>query len=276
MDTSKYCSYHDAKEHHTADCRQLKDEIEALTRKGKLTEWVIKEVRKHRTDYHTVPHPHCQKAMDRDSMEAKDKPLINVNHLSLRPLELFENEADEVVFKENDAKWVHYPHSDALVIKIKIGRVNVHQALVDNRSSTDVLTYDAYKKLGLLDRELTSTGGHLYGFTGNSIRVKGTIRLPVTLGKEPCMATQIVIFTVVDQPCAYNIIMGRPHMSAIRMALRAAQLWNTSKETVNPGESDVLMKEAEGRKIVRPEGHETCNMISFEELPEGYFENMGI
>ncbi|XP_074346957.1 uncharacterized protein LOC141685773 [Apium graveolens] len=186
--------------HDTADYRQLKDEIEALIRQGKLTEWVVKEVQRHITDYHTVPPPppedkervpragsihiildgsqiggDSRMAIDRYAREAKDKPITNVNHLSQRPLELFEREADYIVFRENDAKWVHYPHTDALVIKIKIGTVNVHREMVDTGSSADVLTYDAYKKLGLLDRELTSTGGYLYGFRGNSIGVKGII-----------------------------------------------------------------------------------------------------
>ncbi|XP_074337040.1 uncharacterized protein LOC141674218 [Apium graveolens] len=192
---------------------------------------------------------------------------------------------------------------------MKIGTVNVHRAMVDTGSSADVLTYDAYKKLGLLDRELTSTGGHLYGFTGNSIGVKGTIRLPVTIGEEPHVATQIAMFTVVDQPCAYNVIVGRPLMRAMRMvtsvhhttikfptptgigilkscqyesrvcynqALKAAESRNASREIAEAGECDVPMKEADGRKRIRPEGHETCNLISIEEFPENYFEHMGI
>ncbi|XP_074328457.1 uncharacterized protein LOC141666367 [Apium graveolens] len=247
--------------------------------------------------------------MDRYAREAKDKPLTNVNHLSQRPPELFEREATDILFRENDAKWVHYPPTDALVIKMKIGTMNVHRAMVDTGSSTDVLTYDAYKKLGLLDRKLTSTGGHLYGFTGNSIGVKGIIRLPVTIGEEPYVATQIAMFTVVDQPCAYNVIVGGPLMRAMRMmtsihhmtvkfptptgvgflkscqyesrvcynqTLRAAESGNVLKETAGPGEGDVFMEEAEGRKRVRPEGHETCNLISIEELPKNYFEHMGI
>ncbi|XP_074346444.1 uncharacterized protein LOC141685230 [Apium graveolens] len=299
-DTSKYCTYDEATGHDTADSRQLKDEIETLIRQGKLTEWVVKEVRRHRADYHTVPPPppedkervpragsihiilggshiggNSRKAMDRYAREAKDKPLTNVNHLSQRPPELFEREADDIVFRENDAKWVHYPHIDALVIKMKIGTVNVHRAMVDTGSSADVLTYDTYKKLGLLDRELTSTGGHQYGFTGDSIGVKRTIRLPVTIGEEPYVATQIPMFTIVDQPCAYNIIVGRPLMREMRMvtsihhmtvkfptpvgvgflkscqyesrvcynkALRAAESGNTLKEMVELAEDDVLME----------------------------------
>ncbi|XP_074342058.1 uncharacterized protein LOC141679458 [Apium graveolens] len=290
-DNSKYCAYHEDTGHDTTDCRQLKDEIETLIRQGKLTEWVVKEVRRHRTDYHTVPPPPSEEKERPEgngyAREAKDKPLTNINHLSQRPPELFEREADDIVFRENDAKWVHYPYTDVVVIKMKIGTVNVHRAMVDTRSSAGVLTYDAYKKLGLLDRELTSTGGYLYGLTGNSIGVKGTIRLQMTIGEEPYVATQIAMFTVVDQPCAYNVIVGRPLMRAMRMvtsihhmtvkfptstgvgflkscqyesrvcynqALRVTESENASKEMDEPGEGDVLMEEEEGRKRVRPEG----------------------
>ncbi|XP_074337673.1 uncharacterized protein LOC141674871 [Apium graveolens] len=256
-DTSKYCAYHEATGHDTADCRQLKDEIETLIRQGKLTEWVVKEVRRHRTDYHTVPPPppedkeripragsihiilggshiggDSRKAMDRYAREAKDKPHTNVNHLSQRPPELFEREVDDIVFKENDAKLVHYPHTDALVIKMKIGTVNVHRAMVDTGSSADVLTYDAYKKLGLLDRELTSTG--------------------------------------ILKSCQYESRV------CYNQALKAAESRNASKEIAEAGECDIPMEEAEGRKRIRSKGHETCNLISIEELPENYFEHMGI
>ncbi|XP_074351895.1 uncharacterized protein LOC141691046 [Apium graveolens] len=117
------------------------------------------------------------------------------------------------------------------------------------------------------------------------------------------------MFTVVDQPCAYNVIVGRPLMRAMRMvisihhmtvkfsnptgvgfskscqyesricynqALRVTESENTSKEMVQPGEDVVLMEEVEGMKRVHPKGHETCNLISIEELLENYFEHMGI
>ncbi|XP_074323865.1 uncharacterized protein LOC141660778 [Apium graveolens] len=291
-------NYRDKRDRSSSPDERRKTYRRSSSPKKSAREWVVKEVRRHRTDYHTVPLPppedkervpragsihmilggshiggDSRKVMDRYAREyvreAKDKPLTNVNHLSQRPPELFEREADDIVFRKNDAKWVHYPHTDAQVIKMKIGTVNVHLAIVDTGSSADVLTYDAYKKLGLLDRELTSTGGHLYGFTGNSIGVKGTIRLPMTIGEEPYVATQIAMFTIVDQPCAYNVIVGRPLMRGMRMvtsihhmtvkfptptgvgflkscqyesrvcynqALRAAESGNASREKVEPGE----------------------------------------
>ncbi|BFG40864.1 hypothetical protein CerSpe_271380 [Prunus speciosa] len=39
-DDSKYCKYHRYYGHHTDDCYQLKEEIEALIRRGKLREYV--------------------------------------------------------------------------------------------------------------------------------------------------------------------------------------------------------------------------------------------
>lgn len=44
----KYCSYHDSPGHYTYECRQLKEEIKSLIRKGKLKDWVFREVKKHK------------------------------------------------------------------------------------------------------------------------------------------------------------------------------------------------------------------------------------
>ncbi|XP_074370208.1 uncharacterized protein LOC141711561 [Apium graveolens] len=47
-DKKKYCEYHESSGHNTHECRQLKDEIEALIKEGYLGEWVLKEVRRHK------------------------------------------------------------------------------------------------------------------------------------------------------------------------------------------------------------------------------------
>lgn len=93
------------------------------------------------------------------------------------------------MFTEEDAKLVHHPHSDALVVKIKIEPNNIYRIHIDNGNSINVLTYDVYKKMGFLDEDMSSISGHLYGFTGASISIKSLIRLPVTFGNEPCTTT---------------------------------------------------------------------------------------
>ena len=84
-------------------------------------------------------------------------------------------------------------------------------SLCDCGSAVNILLYDAYQKMGLQDKDLLPTITHVYGFTGDAARVKGMVKLPITLGEEPRIATQIHEFTVVDHSAGYNAIIWDPH-----------------------------------------------------------------
>ena len=60
------------------------------------------------------------------------------------PPKMFKGEMTSITFTEEDARHVHHPHNDALVVKVLIGGTNVHRCLVDNGSSVNILTYDTY------------------------------------------------------------------------------------------------------------------------------------
>ena len=47
-------------------------------------------------------------------------------------------------FSEEDARCLHHPHDDALVVSIRVGEYNMHLVLVDNGSSVDILYYLAF------------------------------------------------------------------------------------------------------------------------------------
>ena len=47
-------------------------------------------------------------------------------------------------FSEEDARHLHYPHDDALVVSIQVGDYNMHRVLVDNGSSANILYYPAF------------------------------------------------------------------------------------------------------------------------------------
>ena len=47
-------------------------------------------------------------------------------------------------FSEEDARHLHYPHDDALVINIRVGDYNMHRVLVDNGNSVDILYYPTF------------------------------------------------------------------------------------------------------------------------------------
>ena len=138
-------------------------------------------------------------------------------NLSQRPPKLFKGENLDITIRAEDGKWVHHPHSDAFIITAAIGGVNVHRVLVDNGSSVDVLAYETYRKMGLLDKDLTLTNNELYEFTGNLVHIVGKIKLPMTLGEGPLSVTQMIEFMVVNEDISYNVIMGRPSLMEMRV-----------------------------------------------------------
>ena len=52
-----------------------------------------------------------------------------------------QRESPTVGFSEEDARRLHHPHDDALVVNIWIEDYNMHRVLIDNGSSTDILYY---------------------------------------------------------------------------------------------------------------------------------------
>ena len=53
-------------------------------------------------------------------------------------------ESTIIGFSEEDARRLHHPHDNALVVSIRVGDYNMHRVLVDNGSSTDILYYLAF------------------------------------------------------------------------------------------------------------------------------------
>ena len=49
-------------------------------------------------------------------------------------------------FSEEDARHLHHPHDDALVVSMRVGDYNMHRVLVDNGSLADILYYSAFSK----------------------------------------------------------------------------------------------------------------------------------
>ena len=48
-------------------------------------------------------------------------------------------------FSEEDARHLHHPHDDVIVVSIRVGDYNTHRVLVDNGSSADILYYPAFQ-----------------------------------------------------------------------------------------------------------------------------------
>ncbi|XP_074339734.1 uncharacterized protein LOC141677626 [Apium graveolens] len=133
-----------------------------------------------------------------------------------RPPKVFKGESVDITFKEKELRWVHHPHNDALVITMLIGAMNVHRVFLDNGSSTNILYYSTYKKLGFPDSNMYFEDAHVYG-TGEAVRVMGSVRLPVMLGEGALSVTQMIDFKVLDQDSAHNVLVSRPWLRAFRV-----------------------------------------------------------
>ena len=93
----------------------------------------------------------------------------------------------------------------------------VHKILVDNGSSVDILYYQAFQKMGLKVSNIKPSSNPVYGFTGDSITPVGVISLPMTMGDYPRQSYVMADFLVIDQPSAFNAVLGRPSLRALKV-----------------------------------------------------------
>ena len=94
-------------------------------------------------------------------------------------------ESPIIGFSEDDARHLYHSHDDTLVVSLRVGDYNVHQMLVDNGSSTDILYYPAFQQMGINRARLTPTNALLVGFGGRRVLPLGAITLSVTVGDYP-------------------------------------------------------------------------------------------
>ena len=155
----KYCRFHRDHGHDTADCYDVKQQIETLIRQGKLQKFVSKE----RTDPPPQEqHPRRENERPRppigdirmiiggtavagSSKKARKTYLRMVQKVQLTGTvpKIARREGPVIGFSKEDARRLHHPHDDALVVSMRVGDYNMHRVLVDNGSSADILYYPA-------------------------------------------------------------------------------------------------------------------------------------
>ena len=94
-------------------------------------------------------------------------------------------ESPIIGFLEEDARRLHHPHDDALVVSIRIEDYNMHRVLVDNESSADILYYPAFQQMGIGRERLIPTNTPLIGFGGTRVLPLGAITFSVVVGDCP-------------------------------------------------------------------------------------------
>ena len=121
-----------------------------------------------------------------------------------------------ITFSDSDLEGCQYPHDDPLVVRAVVANKTVHRVLVDNGSSADIIFVSAFDKMGIEKEKLEPVNTHLRGFSGEKVLPLGSIQLVHTLGEPPCQATTTARFLIVDGSSAYDMLLGKPSLNAIK------------------------------------------------------------
>ena len=232
-DITKYCEFHKDHGHRTDDCIQLKKEIEFLIRRGHLRRYMALE------DRNQTPHPpprqpapaqHQQPlreinvisggfASGGESNSARKAHLCNIRSgetLEVHAVSKLPQLDTTITFSDSDMEGCQHPYDDPLVIRAAVANKIVHKVLIDNGSSTDIIFASVFDKMGIEREKLEPVNAYLLGFFGEKVLPLGPVQLVLTLGDPPCQATTTIKFLIVDAPSAYNMLLGRPSLNAIR------------------------------------------------------------
>ena len=232
-DNTKYCEFHRDHGHRTDDCIQLRKEIEYLIRRGHHCRFVASEGQDQ-----VQPPPHRQSTSTQHQQPLGEIHVISGGfagggetrsarkaHLrGIRSGETFEIQVvsklprldTTITFSDSDMKGCQHPHDDPRVIRVIIANKTIHTVLIDNGNSTDIIFASAFDQMGIGREKLEPINAYLRGFSGERVLHLGSIQLVLTLGDPPCQATTTVRFLIVDAPSAYNMLLGRPSLNAIR------------------------------------------------------------
>ena len=121
-----------------------------------------------------------------------------------------------ITFSDANLEGYQHPHDDLLVIRVVVANKIVHKVLIDNGSSADIIFASAFDKMGIGREKLEPVHSHLRGFYGEKLLPLGSEQLVLTLGNPPCQATTTIKFLIVEAPSAYNMLLCRPSLKAIR------------------------------------------------------------
>ncbi|XP_015955089.1 uncharacterized protein LOC127745539 [Arachis duranensis] len=193
---NEYCEYHRIYGHSTNECYDLKNVIEKLAREGRLYRFLASradEPKMSRRDEEVGQvecPPHTPKrhvhminrgfAGGGIFKSSRKRHLKEVHHVGDGDRS---SDLPIITFTQEDAACIIPGHDDPVFITIILANANLHQTLVDQGCSMDILFKSAFDKFGLQEKELRAYPNSLFGLGDTPIQPLGHIPLHTTFGK---------------------------------------------------------------------------------------------
>uniref|UniRef100_A0A2N9FJR7 Uncharacterized protein n=1 Tax=Fagus sylvatica TaxID=28930 RepID=A0A2N9FJR7_FAGSY len=148
--------------HLTENCRAYRYHLEHLVKNGHLKQYVDE-----------TKGPHQNVEVPRINVKASAPiGIIDVIHFGSTCHDQ-RGEMRRAAHLREDLEGVQLPHSDALVITLRIGEFDVKRVLIDPGSSVEIMYESLFKGLGLGKEDLSRTEGPLSGFSGETVIPSG-------------------------------------------------------------------------------------------------------
>ena len=91
----------------------------------------------------------------------------------------FYRERVPIVFSYLDLEKANPPHTNPIIMKLRIRDNLVSRVLVDRGSSSDILFWDAFLRMGIKEEEIWPIKTLLHAFNGAEVKPLGVIVLPI-------------------------------------------------------------------------------------------------
>ncbi|XP_022881079.1 uncharacterized protein LOC111398400 [Olea europaea var. sylvestris] len=176
-DMSKYCEFHRDHGHTTENCKALQRELEALIKRGLLGSYVGNDKR-----------PKNDGGRERASEAKRDgQPTAGIINIIVGGIasggdsnigrkqyarqymttpKAHHGDLEDITFGMKDLEGVSFPHDDALVISTIVANFEVKRILIDNGSAANILSHEAFTKMGISPEQLKTVKTPLQGFEG--------------------------------------------------------------------------------------------------------------
>ena len=153
---------------------------------------------------------------ERQSKKQKKEHEKRVNHIGVQGAHV-------------KTRWSHirlkqYPHNDVMVISGNVSGFLIHDVLIDNGSSADIIFAKAFDQMKINRNLLETATNPLCGFRGRIVSTLGKITLPVSFGSLDNPRIEHITFDVVEMGYPYNAIFVRGTLNAFEAIVHSGYL----------------------------------------------------